>query len=171
MSHRMPSHCPAISENRVDHCLPERGLKGVELENIRPCREVWVPAAGEHLAFHLDEGGRGVAHVVSTPLNEVLGMIADPGIVRRDVIGNEVEDQAQPALSEMAPRGGESLGSAEMFVNDVAAHAVRRADIVCGEKSGRAFLKSWRSPSFRMEMPIPAGLRSQTPMNHTASKP
>ena len=63
-------------------------------------------------------------------------MIADPGIVRRHVVGNEVEDQAQSALSEMAPRGGESLRPAEVFVNDVAAHAVGRADIVLRRKVG-----------------------------------
>ena len=85
-------------------------MKGVELEHIRPRREVRVPAAGEHLPAKLDEGPRIAASILSAPLNEVLRMIADPGIVRRHVVGNEVEDQAQSALSEMAPRGGESLG-------------------------------------------------------------
>ena len=86
--------------DRLDHRLPEPGMKGVELEHIRPRREVRVPAAGEHLPAKLDEGPRIAASILSAPLNEVLRMIADPGIVRRHVIGNEVEDQAQSALSE-----------------------------------------------------------------------
>ena len=111
-------------------------MKGVELKHIRPRREVRVPAAGEHLPTKRNEGSRIVAHIVSGPVNEVLGMIADPGIVWRNVIGYEVEDQAQAALSELTPRGGQALRSAEMFVNDVPAHAVRRADIVLRRKVG-----------------------------------
>jgi hypothetical protein len=36
---------------------------------------------------------------------------------------------------------------------------------------GRARRKSARSPSFTMEIRTPSGLRSQTPMSHTASNP
>ena len=99
--------------DRLDRRLPERGLKGVELEHIRPRREVRVPAAGEHLSAQLDEGPRIAASILSAPLNEVLGMIAGPGVVRRHVVGNEVEDQPQSTLIELAPRGGESLRPAE----------------------------------------------------------
>ena len=121
--------------DRLDHRLPEPGLKGVELEHIRPRREVRVPAAGEHLPPNSMKDAGSFFSILSAPLNEVLGMIADPGVVRRHVVGNEVEDQPQSALAEHASRGGKSLRPAEMFVNDVAAHAVGRADIVLRAQS------------------------------------
>src|SRR5271165_3283724 len=40
-----------------------------------------------------------------------------------------------------------------------------------GLKSGRVRRKSFSRFSFRLAIAIPAGLRSQTPMNQTASKP
>ena len=88
------------------------------------------------------------------------------------MVRHKIEDETQAALGEHLPGGCEPLRTAEMCIDDVAAHAVGRADIVLPrEKSGRARRKSSRSPSFRMEIAIPAGLRSQTPMNQTASKP
>ena len=85
--------------DRLDHRLPEPRLKGVELEHIGPRREVGIPAAGEHLSSRLDEGRRIVPRIVGVPLNEVFGMFADPGVVRRHMVGNEVEDQPQAALA------------------------------------------------------------------------
>ena len=38
-----------------NHCLPEARLKGVQLQNIRPGREVGVSAAGKHLSSRLEE--------------------------------------------------------------------------------------------------------------------
>ena len=49
-------------------------------------------------------------------------------MVGRDVVGHVVEDQLQPALGQRGPRRGE--GGAEARVDDVVAHAVRRADHV-----------------------------------------
>ena len=56
-------------------------------------------------------------------------------------------------------------------LNLIAAHAVGRADVVFGTKSGRARWKSASRPGFLLAMAMPAGLRSHTPMNQTASKP
>ena len=110
--------------DRLDHRLPESRLKGVELEHIRPRREVGIPAAGEHRSSRLDERRRIVPRIVGVPLNEVFRVIADPGMVRRDVVGHKVEDQPQAAFAEHAACGGKPLRTAEVFVDDVAAHAV-----------------------------------------------
>ena len=136
MSQRMPSHCPAISADGLDHRLPQPRLKGVELKHIGPGREVGIPAAGKHLSSRLDERRRIVARIVSVPLNEVFRMIVDPWMVWRHVVRDKIEDEAQPALTEHGSRGGESLRPAEVIVNDVAAHTVGRADIVLRHKVG-----------------------------------
>ena len=73
-------------------------------------------------------------------------MTADPGVVRRHVVGNEVENQPQAALTEVAPRGGESHRSAEMFVDDVAAYAVGRADVVLRREVGKGPLEIPKKP-------------------------
>ena len=73
-------------------------------------------------------------------------MIADPGMVRRDVVRDEIEDQAQPALREHGPRGGKSLRPAELFIDDVAAHAVGRADIVLRRKVGKGSPEILKEP-------------------------
>ena len=116
--------------DRLDHRLPEPRLKGVELEHIRPRREVGIPAKGKHLFSDLNEGRRIVLRIVGIPLNEVIGMIDDPGVVRRHVVGHKIEDEPHAALAEHASCGCKSRRAAEVFINDVAAHAVGRADIV-----------------------------------------
>ena len=67
-------------------------------------------------------------------------------MVRRDVVGNEIEDQPQSAFAERGTRGGKSLRPAEMFVDDVAAHAVGRADIVLRDKVGERSPEIFEEP-------------------------
>jgi hypothetical protein len=46
------------------------------------------------------------------------------------MVRNEVEDEMDVTLCEGLTSGRKSLGSTEIFIDDVAAHAIRRADIV-----------------------------------------
>ena len=46
------------------------------------------------------------------------------------MVGHKIEDESQAALSELLTRRGEPRGTPEVLVHHVAAHAIRRADIV-----------------------------------------
>ena len=109
----------------VDGRLPQSGRQGVELQHVGPGRKERVATAGKHLSRRFDERRRFASRVVGAAANEVLGMRLDPGMVGRHVVGNEVENEAQAALAQLAPGGGEPRGSAELFIDDVAANAVR----------------------------------------------
>ena len=137
---------PGDLRDRLDHRLPEPRLKGVELEHIGPRREEGVPAAGKHLSARLDEGRRIVPRVVGVPLDEVFRVIADPGVVRSDVVGHEIEDEPHAALCERFPGCCEPLRTAEVPIDDVAAHAVGRADIVLRREVGKGAAEVLEEP-------------------------
>ena len=105
-------------------------------------------------------------------MNEIVGMDNDPRMVRCHVVGDKIENQADTSLRQFLPSDGKSFRTAQLFVDHVAAHAVSRSHVVLGtRKSGSARLKSSSRLWFRLAMAMPAGLRSQTPISHTASKP
>src|SRR6516225_7911493 len=90
MSQRTPSHGPA-----------QTGLKCVELKHIGPGGKVGVSSTGDHRFAGLNERSRIVAKIIGSSLNEVLRISADPGMIGRNMIGNEVEDKAQTALGKL----------------------------------------------------------------------
>ena len=65
---------------RFDHSLAKAGLKRIQLQHIRPCREVRVASASKDIPLYLNVGGRVVPDVVSIPPNEVFGMLDGPGM-------------------------------------------------------------------------------------------
>jgi hypothetical protein len=64
----------------------------------------------------------------------VFGMMDDPGVIRRHMVGDKVEDEPQSAFTEHASCGCKAFRTAEMFVDYVVTHAVWRADIVLRRK-------------------------------------
>ena len=113
-------------EQRVADRLPQRRRERVELDDVRPRREVRV-APARHPAradLHRPDRIAGIAR------HEQLRPPRSPRMVRRDVVGDVVEDQLQPQLGQRGPRRGERRRPAEPRVHDVVAHAVRRADDV-----------------------------------------
>ena len=127
------AHAVALVGNRchgVDHRLAQPRMKGVELEHIRPRRKVTDPSRARTPCRR-----PGKIRPASVPdrraaLNEVFRMIGDPGMVRRHVVGNEIEDQPHAPLGQLRLAAGEPVRSAQMLIHDVAAHAIGRADIV-----------------------------------------
>jgi hypothetical protein len=57
-------------------------------------------------------------------------MVTDPWVVRRNVIRDEIENQLETSRRELSARDSQACGASEVFINDVAAHAVRRPDVV-----------------------------------------
>ena len=172
MSQRMPSHCSAISAMVSITACRSPGWKALSWSTSghagkygsRPQANTFPPTATN------DAGS--LPRIVGVSLNEVFGMIADPGMIRRHVVGHEIEDEPQAALAR-ACYARRRVPAARRGVRRRRSGARSRASRHCPPptKSGRARRKSSRSPGLRMEIAIPAGLRSQTPMNQTASKP
>jgi hypothetical protein len=84
-------------EQGVGHRLLDRGSRVVELQGVGPAVEVRVAAVGEDAATEAGEVLRPAREVLLGPLDEELGVLVDPGVVERDVVGHEVEHQPQPA--------------------------------------------------------------------------
>ena len=124
-----------------DYSLTKTGLKSIELQYVGPCGEVGVPAAGEDGSVQSHERCGIVGSVVGGALNEVLRMFGDPRVIGRDVIGHEVEEEPQAAVREFLARRGETVRTAEMPVNLIAADAVGRADIVFRTEVGKGALE------------------------------
>src|ERR1700687_3023088 len=73
-----------------NHGSPETRLKGIQLEDVWPCREVRIASACADNSLHLDVACRRVPCVLHGPANEVLGVFRDPGMIWRDVVGHEI---------------------------------------------------------------------------------
>ena len=137
MSQRTPSHCSAICCTVSTIALAQPRVEGVELEHVGPGRKVRVAAAGKDLSPDSNERGGVFAQVLVVSLNEILGMRGRPGMVGGHVVGHEIEDQPQASLREHFAGSREPRGTAEVLVDDVAAHAIGRADIVLCRKVGK----------------------------------
>ena len=110
------AHAVALLGDRAQRLARRRAQLGgerVELHDVGPGREVRVAPAGDAPRSRRGRSTRAAD--------------SEPRVVGRDVVGHEVEDQLQPARGERLARGGEIP---EARVDDVVAHAVRRADHV-----------------------------------------
>ena len=146
--------------------------EGVQLHDVRPRREVGVTAVGEDLAGDVEPGRPGRASRSAVAADEPLRVVAHPGVVGRDVVGHEVQEQPGAAPAQLGPGDREAGGTAERVVDDVAADAVRRADDVVRCRSGRAARnEDAAAPGCPGRRARPAGLRSHTPISQTASTP
>ena len=116
---------------------PHGGQRGVELHHLGPGGEVRIAAAGEHPARGLDVGRRVVPEVVLGPGDQVLGVLRHPGVVGRDVVRHEVEDEPHTAPGQLVSGDGQALVAAEVGVDVVRADAVRRPHDVGVDEVGQ----------------------------------
>jgi hypothetical protein len=121
-----------------NRCLPQPGLKHVELQNVRPGREIRVPSAGANVSLYLKVGCWVVPRILSIPANEILGALGDPGVVRRYVVRHEIKQQLHASPRELAPGDGETFRTSEVFINHVASYAVGRSHIVFQPEIGQS---------------------------------
>ncbi len=122
------------AENRFPCCLPKSRLESIQLQYIRPSREIRVTSTSTYGSSYLKVGCWVVPGVVGVPSNEVLRMFGDPRVIRRYVVRHEIEDQFHAPLGEFFTGNGEALRTCEMFVSDIASHAIRRSNVVFQSK-------------------------------------
>jgi hypothetical protein len=105
------------------HRVPEGGVAVVQLERVGPAREVRVAAAGQHRRA---PRRRDPAEVAGFPLQVLLGaldvifrVLPRPAVVRRRVVGDEVEHQLHAAPRQPRPQPPQGLVAAEVGMDDV----------------------------------------------------
>ena len=128
--HVAPHAVALVGDGRdgVGGGAPEIGRERVQLDDVRPRREVRVAAVGEHAIPDADEG-RGVAReVLVIALHEVLGVRRGPRMVGRDVVRHEVEQQPEAALGHRLARRRETVGTTQVPRDGVGGDAVGGAD-------------------------------------------
>src|SRR5271166_6297026 len=99
-----------------------------------PCREVGVPSAGANISLYHNVGCRVAPGILGIPANEVLGMLGDPRVVRRHMVGHEIEEQLHAPLRQFLPGNGKTFRTSEVLVNHVASYAIGRSYVVLGTK-------------------------------------
>ena len=155
MSQRTPSHCPAIFDQFADHRLLQGGVGVVELQRVGPAGEIRIAAVGQDqiapLAFDPGVVLRSAGQVVFGALNEIVGMIFDPGMIEPHVIGHEVEHELQAALAEPLAQAGQGRVAAEILMHRVAGDREARA--------GDVFLAQVRERLLEFAPPLGIGAR------------
>ena len=107
MSQRTPSQRAATRRELTRHRLAQAGVEVVELHGVRPAREVRIAPVGQHAPVSAERAGPvgGLpGEVVLGPLDEELRMRLHPRMIRRDVVGDEVEEE--PEAAPGGPRRG-----------------------------------------------------------------
>ena len=133
------------------------------MHHIGPRGEVRVAAVREYLIADLDEGRRFLAQVISGAADEELRMRGGPRVVGRNMVGHEVQDQANPAVRKGLPCRRQPVGAAEHRVHLVSADAVRRTDDVVDGEVGQdvpamldqGFVRSGDRDTGRAALPHP----------------
>jgi hypothetical protein len=68
-------------------------------------------------------------------------MLLDPRMVRRYMVGHEIQDQVHAALRELTASHGKAFRVSEKIVDYIAPHAVWGSNIVLGKKVGKSSAK------------------------------
>ena len=129
---------PADLHQLVLHRLLRGRVAVVQLERVRPSREVGVTAVGQDPGtlppLHPGVVLRRPRQVELGSRNVVLGVTLDPRVVQRGVIRDEVEHEPKAALPESVAQPGQRRIAAEARVHGVAGDGEPGAgDVVLGE--------------------------------------
>ena len=108
MSQRTPSHRSAIDATTSAAAARDGRQRRVELQHLGPGREVRVAAAGDDGVADREEAVGIAREVVGRAAHEVLGVLGRPRVVGRDVVGDEVEDQADAARRQLLAGHGQA---------------------------------------------------------------
>ena len=63
-------------------------------------------------------------------------MLDDPGVIRRYMVRDEIQEQFHTSLCELSPGDRETFRASQVCINHVASYAVGRSDIVFRPKIG-----------------------------------
>ena len=128
MSQRIPSHWSAMLDRVCTVASRIVAGERVELNDVRPRREVRVASVRENLVAAGEPGGRFGNQVVRAAPHEQFRSGRDPRVIGRDMIRHVVEDQPHAPVGERRPRRRKARGATERLVSDVASHAIRRTE-------------------------------------------
>ncbi len=140
MSQRTPSHWRAMRLSSPSIASLQGRVAVVQLERVRPAVEVGVAPVSQdaRAVARLDAavvlGLRG--ELLLRPRHEEVRVLGHPGVVRRHVVRDEVEDEAQAPALEAPAEPGERLVSAEVLVDPVVPDREAGAADVCLAKVG-----------------------------------
>src|SRR4029453_14890158 len=123
---------------RLDHHTAQGWSEGVELNDIRPCREVRISAISQDMTVNLNKGLWGRSQLVGHAGDEQLRSARCPWMIRSHVVGDEVQDQADTTRRKRLPGRGYGASSTKMIVQNIAAYAVGRSHNIVGLPIGKS---------------------------------
>ena len=168
MSQRTPSHWSAIARSVATTAAPQLRGERVQLHDVGPGREVGVAAVGEHPSVPTNEPGRprSLGAARSTPgARQSTGGQGRRGSARSR---GSARARAPRAPTERRRARPGRRGSRRPRSRGCSTASRRRPP--AGSRAAPRRNEA-TSPSFSSAIAIPAGLRSQTPISQTASKP
>src|SRR5215470_8782019 len=124
-----------------DGGLSQAWFKGVQLQDVGPCREIGVPSTSKYRSPQFYKREWVVTDVAAISTNEVLRMLMNPRVIWRDMIGNKIENQVHPTLGQFTSSSSKPIRSPKMFVDHVSPHTIGGSDVVCRLIIGKSALK------------------------------
>ena len=172
MSQRTPSHCVGDRPQRLDDGRPQVGREGVQLHDVGPGGEVRVAAVGEDAAADPDERGRVAREIVLAAARRSTrdAPPSTDGRARRGSARSRGSARARARRAPPARRRGRPARPGAHRPRSRGCSTASRPRPRRRSRAARAG-RTRSSPSFSSAIAIPAGLRSQTPISQTASKP
>ena len=125
------------AQESLNRRSPELGLKCIQLQDIGPCREVRVSPACVNGPSYLQVGCRVDSGILSSPANEILGVLCDPRVVWRYVVRHKIQEQLHAALRQLSPSIRETFWATQLCVNHIASYAIGRSDIIFWSEVGQ----------------------------------
>ena len=171
MSQRTPSHCAADVDQRLGDRLAQRRARTRRAARRPATAGSTGRGRGRRTPPAVRRNASGSPReVVLAAADEALGLLGQPRVVGRDVVGHVVEDQPEPARGELprAPRerrpGRRSARRRRSRARSTASRSRPPA-----RRSGSAARLPASARDRPARSPGPAGLRSHTPISQTAS--
>ena len=167
---------PGDAQQFPDHRLLKRRIGVVELQRVRPAREVRVAPVREDPvargAGDPREVRRRQGEVLLRAADEVLGVLVDPGMVQGHVIGHEVEHQPEAARPQPLAEPGEGRVASQGVRHGVPGDGESGAgDVVLRASRGGSPRTPCATRRFARDTRRPAGPVCHTLNNQTQSKP
>src|SRR5579863_1156274 len=145
----------------LGYSVPQLSRESIELHHVRPRREVGISPTGHDPSRCADERLGLLVQVLLGSMKQAFRPLARPWVIGGHVIGDVVQDQAQPPGCELRARCRQSERAAESLVDRVVAHAIWRTDDVaslqvregCTERALQARVGKRDAKSFRAPLP------------------
>ncbi len=138
------AHAVTLAGNvaeRFDRGTAQSRFEGVQLSRIGPGRKVGIPAAGDDLLARPEEAAGHPLKIIIVSLNEIFGMLQDPWMIAREVIGNKIQHEANAPLCKQGSGPGQAFRTPQVAVYHVTTNAIWRSYHVPVGIVGQCFTK------------------------------